>query len=220
MTALKYSAATLALLLASGMAYAQDSTAVQPQPGTVTAIECPAPGSVPEADLKPECTPGMSSSAAPKAEGDTAATGTAEAPPATTEIPKTEADSMATGTAEVPKQDGTAAASGTTAATESVALEVNPATAVLASQFMGQAVYSTGNENVGEINDLVMSKDLDTVVAIVGVGGFLGMGEKDVAIPVGDITATKDANNNLRLTIASTKEQLEAAPVFDRTALK
>ena len=85
---------------------------------------------------------------------------------------------------------------------------------------MGQAVYSTGNENVGEINDLVMSKDLNTVVAIVGVGGFLGMGEKDVAIPVGDITATKDGNNNLRLTIAATKEQLEAAPVFDRTALK
>ena len=110
MTALKHSAATLALLFASGMAYAQDSTAVQPQPGTATAIECPAPGSVPEADLKPECEPGMSTSAAPKVEGDATATGTAEAPPATTEIPKTEADSMATGTAEVPKQDGTAAA--------------------------------------------------------------------------------------------------------------
>ena len=200
------------------MAYAQDSTAVQPQPGTVTAIECPAPGSVPEADLKPECKPGMSTSAAPKVEGDVTAKGTAEAPPATTETPKTEADTMATGTVEVPKQDG--AASGTATATESAALDVNPATAVLASQFMGQAVYSSGNENVGEINDLVMSKDLDTVVAIIGVGGFLGMGEKDVAIPVGDITATKDANNNLRLTIAATKEQLEAAPVFDRTALK
>lgn len=220
MTALKYSAATLALLFASGLAYAQDSTTVQPQSGAVISIDCPAPGSVPEADLKPECKPGMSTSAAPKVEGDVTVTGTAEAPKSTTEMPQAETDAMATGTTVVPKQDGTAATSGTTNVTDTAALAINPATAVLASQFMGQTVYSAGNDNVGEINDLVMSKDLDTVVAIIGVGGFLGMGEKDVAIPVGDITATKDGNNNLRLTIAATKDQLEAAPVFDRTALK
>jgi sporulation protein YlmC with PRC-barrel domain len=260
MTALKYSAATLALLFASGMAYAQDSITVQPQPGAATSIECPAPGSVPEADLKPECKPGMSTSEAPKVEGDAtgtaeapkattempkvegdatgtaeapkattempkaesdaAATGTVEAPKATTEIPKTETDSIATGTTKLPKQDDTAAVTGTTMATDSALAVINPATAVLASQFMGMTVYSTGNDNVGEINDLVMSKDLDTVVAIIGVGGFLGMGEKDVAIPVGDITATKDENNKLRLTIAATKEELEAAPVFDRTVMK
>ena len=57
-------------------------------------------------------------------------------------------------------------------------------------------------------------------VAIVGVGGFLGMGEKDVAIPFADITVTRDENNLMRLTIAATKEQLEAAPAFDRTAFK
>ncbi len=185
MTRFKYSAATLALLFASSMAYAQDSTTVQPQPDAGIKIECPAPGSVAEADLKPEC----------KNKGTTSA--------------------------ETPKQDNTAT-SGTATTTEGVATPgmVNPATAVLASQFMGQTVYSAANENVGEINDLVMNKDLDNIVAIIGVGGFLGIGEKDVAILIDQITAAKDANNNLRLTIAATKEQLEAAPAFDRTALK
>ncbi len=85
---------------------------------------------------------------------------------------------------------------------------------------MGQAVYTAANENIGEINDLIMNKDLDNVVAVVGVGGFLGIGEKDVAIPISDINVIKDANNALRLTVSASKEQLEALPAFDRTAMK
>ena len=54
---------------------------------------------------------------------------------------------------------------------------------------MGQSVYTATNENVGEINDLIMNKELDNIVAIVGVGGFLGIGERDVAIPIEDITS-------------------------------
>ncbi|MFT3670936.1 PRC-barrel domain-containing protein [Aestuariivirga sp.] len=121
-------------------------------------------------------------------------------------------------------------------------------TQFLASQFIGRTVYSSANENVGEINDLVMNKDLDTVVAIIGVGGFLGIGEKDVAIPVEQITITTETANNTmtgtgtastddntttgsttaagapgtatpKLVIAMTREQLESAPAFDRTAL-
>ncbi len=96
----------------------------------------------------------------------------------------------------------------------------NPSTTVLASQFMGHPVYSTSNEKLGDINDLVMDRKLDNIAAIVGVGGFLGIGEKDVAIPVEDFKTVKDAENNLRLTISASKEQLQAAAAFDRTALK
>lgn len=91
---------------------------------------------------------------------------------------------------------------------------------VLASQFMGQTVYSTANESVGEINDIVLNKDLNTVTAVIGVGGFLGIGEKDVAIPIDQIKVAKDDNNAMRLTIGMTKADLEAAPAFDRTAAK
>lgn len=211
MTSLKYSAATLALLFASSMAFAQDSTTTQPQPGAESKIECPAPGTVSEADLPIECKKDSTSSNTemPK-QDDTAVGGDTTGSTTTTEVPKTDntsaSDSNST-TGEV-----------TTGAAQTT---VNATTAVLASQFIGQTVYTAANENVGEINDLVMNKDLDdNIVAIIGVGGFLGIGEKDVAIPVDQITAAKDANNNLRLTIASTKEQLEAAPAFDRMALR
>ncbi len=193
--------AVLALLCASGMAYAQEAAQA---PAVQHKVDCPAAGTVPEADLSAECKAAGSASNAQ--------------PPATSADP-----ALTTGTTEVPKQDNTAAtpaASAPDSATTTVGNTEVPANAVLASQFMGQAVYTAANENIGDINDLIMNKDLDNIVAIVGVGGFLGIGEKDVAIPIGDITAVKDENNALRLTISASKEQLEALPVFDRTAMK
>ncbi len=215
MKAFKYSAATLALLLASGMAYAQDSTTTTQPTATV---DCPVAGSVPEAELSAECKAkmGLSTSAAPKADSDATTTGTAEAPATTTDVP-------AAGTAEAPAvmPDNQATGSTEAPATTTAGAATSPASSILASEFIGQAVYSAANENIGEINDLVMSKDQNgNALAIIGVGGFLGMGEKDVAIPFADISVTRDENNMMHLTIAATKEQLEAAPTFDRLALK
>jgi ribosomal 30S subunit maturation factor RimM len=85
---------------------------------------------------------------------------------------------------------------------------------------MGQTVYNVSGDSIGKISDLVMTKNLDNILAIIGVGGFLGLGEKDVAIPISQIKVDKDVNQNLKLTINNTKAQLEAAPTFDRTALK
>ena len=198
----KNTVAVLALLCASGVAYAQESTPAAQAPEVQNKVECPAAGTVPEADLSAECKAAGSAANAPATSTDPAVT---------------------TGATEVPKQDNTAATPAAPApdsATTTVGNTEVPANAVLASQFMGQAVYTAANENIGEINDLIMNKELDNIVAIVGVGGFLGIGEKDVAIPIGDISAVKDENNALRLTISASKEQLEALPVFDRTAMK
>lgn len=193
--------AVLALLCVPGMAYAQESTPAAPAPEVQNRMDCPAAGTVPEAELSAECKAAGSAANAPATSTDPAVT---------------------TGTTEVPKQGDVAetpAAPAPDSATTTVGNTEVPANAVLASQFMGQAVYTAANENVGEINDLIMNKDLDNIVAIVGVGGFLGIGEKDVAIPIGDINVVKDENNTLRLTISASKEQLEALPVFDRTAM-
>ena len=206
--------AVLALLCASGMAYAQEAAPAAPAPEVQNKVDCPAAGTVPEAELSAECKAAASGSSAqaPATSNDPAVT------TGKTEVPKQ--DNMAA-TPAAPAPDSTAAAP---AAPDSAPAVVGntevPSNAVLASQFMGQAVYTAANENIGEINDLIMNKDLDNIVAIVGVGGFLGIGEKDVAIPIGDITAIKDENNALRLTISASKEQLEALPVFDRTAMK
>ena len=196
--------AVLALLCASGVAYAQESTPTAPAPEVQNKVDCPAAGSVPEADIL--C----------RVQG----CGQRYERPATGNV---YGSCNYRNDDEVPKQDNTAAAPAAPApdsATTTVGNAEVPANAVLASQFMGQAVYTAANENIGEINDLIMNKELDNIVAVVGVGGFLGIGEKDVAIPIGDIKVVKDADNALRLTISASKEQLEALPVFDRTAMK
>jgi len=196
--------AVLALLCASGMAYAQDSTTAAPAPApeVQNQANCPPAGTVPETDLSAEC--------------KAAAGSASNAPP-----PATSTDSAATPAAPDSTAAAPAAPAPDAATTKVGNTEVNPANAVLASQFMGQAVYTAANENIGEINDLIMNKDLDNIVAVVGVGGFLGIGERDVAIPISDIKVDKDATNNaLRLTITASKEQLEAMPAFDRTAMK
>jgi sporulation protein YlmC with PRC-barrel domain len=73
-----------------------------------------------------------------------------------------------------------------------------------ASKIIGSAVYDVQNRKIGSVQDLVLGKSgkIDTVV--VDVGSFLGMGGKNVAIPLSDI---KTDNN--RLTLDRTKEQLQ-----------
>src|SRR5689334_17484445 len=52
-----------------------------------------------------------------------------------------------------------------------------------ASKVVGLNVYNNNNDNIGSINDLLMDKNGAIKAAVIGVGGFLGMGEHLVAIP-------------------------------------
>jgi sporulation protein YlmC with PRC-barrel domain len=94
---------------------------------------------------------------------------------------------------------------------------IDTSNAMLASNFIGSAVYSTTNENVGDINDVIFDSAGKVNAAVVGVGGFLGMGEKDVAVPLDKITMSKDESGANRFVISATREQLDAAPAFDKT---
>lgn len=51
------------------------------------------------------------------------------------------------------------------------------------SKMSGVKVYNEANENIGSINDLLMDKSGAVKIAVIGVGGFLGMGEHLVAVP-------------------------------------
>ena len=51
------------------------------------------------------------------------------------------------------------------------------------SKMAGVKVYNDANENIGSINDLLMDKSGAVKIAVIGVGGFLGMGEHLVAVP-------------------------------------
>ena len=51
-------------------------------------------------------------------------------------------------------------------------------------QILGKDVYNEAGDKIGEINDLIVTPSRSLSYAIVGVGGFLGVGERDVAVPV------------------------------------
>lgn len=88
----------------------------------------------------------------------------------------------------------------------------------LATNMIGENVYNgTGDnaENIGDVNDLVLAKDGKAEAVIVGVGGFLGIGERNVAVPF-DKLSWAEANGDRWLVFQASKEQLEAMPEFDR----
>jgi sporulation protein YlmC with PRC-barrel domain len=91
---------------------------------------------------------------------------------------------------------------------------------ILGSTLIGSTVYTPANETVGDINDLIIGLDGKVQGVVIGVGGFLGLGEKDVAVKMDEITVQpEDANkNNVRLILNSTKADLEAAPEFKSVA--
>mgnify|MGYP001224231817 FL=1 len=82
------------------------------------------------------------------------------------------------------------------------------------SKLIGMAVYNRANEKVGDINDLILAPDGKISNAVIGVGGFLGMGEKLVAVSFSDLQLNRDADGTMRVTIASSKESLDSAPEF------
>ncbi|SFI49696.1 PRC-barrel domain-containing protein [Albimonas pacifica] len=78
----------------------------------------------------------------------------------------------------------------------------------------GATVYDMGNEDIGEVVDLVLSADGAVDEAIIDVGGFLGLGEHRVAVRMSDLKVMQsdDDPDDLRVYVASTKEELEAMP--------
>jgi sporulation protein YlmC with PRC-barrel domain len=87
------------------------------------------------------------------------------------------------------------------------------------SDYYNQSVYDTKDNKIGDINDLLVEKDGKISAAIIGVGGFLGAGEKNVAIPFTALKLT-EKNGKRYLLMDTTKEALNKAPgyTFDRTA--
>jgi|SRR5882672_2810180 len=78
-------------------------------------------------------------------------------------------------------------------------------------QVLGKAVFNDRNERIGSIDDIVIAPDMSVSYAIVGAGGFLGVGKHDVAIPVG-LLALDDGKLVLP---GATKEALKAIPKFE-----
>lgn len=86
----------------------------------------------------------------------------------------------------------------------------------LASKFKGTDVIGTDDAKIGDVSDMLFDKDHKIIAYIVGVGGFLGIGAKDVAIDPASFQAVpgKDATD-MKLRLSMTKDELKAAPAFE-----
>jgi hypothetical protein len=96
-----------------------------------------------------------------------------------------------------------------------------PGSSKTVTDWYKQDVYDPSNSKIGQIADVLVSSNGQVNALIVGVGGFLGAGEKDVAVPFDAIKPTKK-DNKTYLTMDTTKDALKAAPGFkydsDKTA--
>jgi len=87
-----------------------------------------------------------------------------------------------------------------------------------ASDLIGMDVYNTNNEDIGEIEDLIIEDGKNLKAIVIDVGGFLGAGERRVAVTPASLVIQKQANGNDRAIINATKESLTSAPEFRRQA--
>ena len=106
----------------------------------------------------------------------------------------------------------------TMAATDEIYIGVQASEEDLASNWIGQTLYNGADENLGSINDILIGTDGHVRAVIVGVGGFLGIGQKDVAVNFAAIEPRTDENGNVELYLNATQEQLENAPDFQTLA--
>jgi len=81
-----------------------------------------------------------------------------------------------------------------------------------ASKLIGTTVVNDANESVGKISELVLGKDGKVAAVVIGVGGFLGMGEREVAVNFASLRIAQDSNNKTMVSLNATKDSLKSAP--------
>jgi sporulation protein YlmC with PRC-barrel domain len=88
-----------------------------------------------------------------------------------------------------------------------------PGHSMTVTNWYKQNVYDPSNNKIGDVKDVLVTQDGNVSALIVSVGGFLGIGEKDVAVPFSAVKQkTKDGKPYL--TLDTTKDALKSAPGF------
>lgn len=84
----------------------------------------------------------------------------------------------------------------------------------LASQFIGTPVINTTGETLGKVNDMALNTAGQVEVIVIGVGGFLGVAEKNVAVPYSALTREAVEEGQTRFLLDATQGDLTDAPEF------
>jgi sporulation protein YlmC with PRC-barrel domain len=84
------------------------------------------------------------------------------------------------------------------------------------SKLIGSSVYGPDNKSIGEIDDVIVASNGQIKAVVVGVGGFLGVGQKDVAVPFNSLNVSRKPNSNAiaKITVSYSKDELKSAPKF------
>jgi hypothetical protein len=94
-------------------------------------------------------------------------------------------------------------------------LSVQASNQWLATQLIGLTVLGANNEKIGSINDLVVDQSGAIQAAVIGVGGFLGIGAKDIAVSLQAMTIVRDSSGD-RASVQLSRQEIELAPSFQR----
>ncbi|MGX9117005.1 PRC-barrel domain-containing protein [Mesorhizobium sp. BHbsci] len=199
--------------------------AATPAPVTTTpAVDAaPAPDKTAQAPVTtPDTTapaPADKTAPAPAATPDPAAPApadkTAQAP-ATTPDPAAPAPADKTAEAPAAATPDATPDQTQTAAIDKSALTEMPINEIRSEDLVGTTVYGANDVNVGEIGDVVLTGDKKVDAVIIDVGGFLGVGEKEVAVGMENLKFMTDKDGNRYLYTNFTKEQLEAQVAYDK----
>ena len=92
-----------------------------------------------------------------------------------------------------------------------VNVEVVAATGYRASKLLGADIYNDAGEKIGKLDDFIVGSEANVSVAVVAVGGFLGMGSRMVAVPATSIESNEQGQMVLP---GGTKDRLMALPEF------
>ncbi|RWF55250.1 MAG: PRC-barrel domain containing protein [Mesorhizobium sp.] len=189
-----------------------------PAPATTASTDAAAPAPV---TTTPAVTPAPAekTAEAPAATPDPAAPApadkTAQAP-ATTTDPAAPAPADKTAEAPAAATPDAIPDQTQTAAIDKSALTEMPINEIRSEDLVGTTVYGANDVNVGEIGDVVLTGDKKVDAVIIDVGGFLGVGEKEVAVGMENLKFMTDKDGNRYLYTNFTKEQLEAQVAYDK----
>jgi sporulation protein YlmC with PRC-barrel domain len=86
---------------------------------------------------------------------------------------------------------------------------------MLVSNLKGVDVMGNNNEKIGDISDILVSKEGKVEAYLLSIGGFLGVGAKEVALNPSAVQLTQE-NNTWKAKVSMSKDQLEQATAFKR----
>jgi sporulation protein YlmC with PRC-barrel domain len=94
-----------------------------------------------------------------------------------------------------------------------------PGNSSTVANYYKQNVYDMGDNKVGQIKDVLVDSEGKVTALIIAAGGFLGMGEHDVAVPFKEVKGTQK-DGKWYLTMSASKDALKAAPGFTYDSAK